>query len=287
MSEETTPSYPPLNSCVLIDSRMSSRLELKSYIQSTNLFETLIEPDTLNHGIKTITEQQIHTCIFGPSVKSENIQGFLNDLKVADYKADCAFLSTYREGTKEEIEGIHMQVMFPCSRQTFNSGIIQALQNANGGTLPPTRRNNPLTGEPLYLKNTIEKLELDDSNNSFVYSTSNPRNIRLQQNSIETESNSFISQASELTKFLLEIEPQNLRFKADGSPSKMTTETIQALVFKLFANKKNENGVMDFKFNLEHLLYDWIQVATQHGRKIANARLKEGILNYFSKAKSR
>jgi hypothetical protein len=67
----------------------------------------------------------------------------------------------------------------------------------------------------------------------------------------------------------------------------MTTETIQALVFKLFANKKNENGVMDFKFNLEHLLYDWIQVATQHGRKIANARLKEGILNYLSKAKSR
>lgn len=284
MSEVEIPQYPPLNSCILIDSRMGSRIELKSYINSTHLFENLIEPESLNAGFKMVTESEIDTCIFGPSVQSDNVKGFLYDLQVSDYKSDCAFLSTYREGEKQELEGIHAQVVFPCSRQAFNMSILQALQNANGGELPLSKRKNPITGEPIFIKDAISKLDLGEGKTLYSYSPSqipiqnNPQDIQSNKASVDT----FSKQASELAKALSEIEPHNLMFRPNGTPSSVTTETIQTLVQKLFPNHERQKGIVNFKLTLEQLLYIWVQNATQYGRKVANAKLREGILSFFS-----
>lgn len=284
MSEVEIPQYPPLNSCILIDSRMGSRIELKSYINSTHLFENLIEPESLNAGFKMVTENEIDSCIFGPSVQSEKVKSFLYDLKVSDYKSDCAFLSTYRDGEKQEIEGIHAQVVFPCTRQVFNTSILLALQNANGGELPVSKRKNPITGEPIFIKDAIAKLDLGEGKSLYSYSPSQlPIQDKIQASTSDKASiETFSKQASELAKALADIEPHNLMFRPNGTPSGVTTETIQTLVQKLFPNHERQKGVVDFKLTLEQLLYIWIQNATQYGRKVANAKLREGILSFFS-----
>lgn len=283
MSEvPSSPSYPALNSCVLIDSRMSSRIELKSYIVSTNLFENIIEPESINAGFKVIMSEEVDTCIFGPSVKSENVKGFLIDLQISDYKGDCAFLSTYRAGEKEEIENIHAQVEFPCSRQIFNAGIVQALQNANGGYLPPPKRKDPITGETILLKDALDKLDFGESVSIASKSQDDPNYGESISISSKVSIETFTQQASELAKVLDGLDPHNLMFRPNGTPSSVTSDTVKNLISKVFPSTKSGSDLTDFKCNLELLLYTWIQNATQSGRKVANSKLREGILAYFS-----
>jgi hypothetical protein len=258
-NEAEVPSFPPLSSCLLIDSRMSSRLELKSYVQSTHLFEQIAEPESLDLGLKLINEIEVDICIFGQSLRPKNIEGFFSDLKKKNHNQGCAFVSIQRENEQFKIEGIHEILFLPCSRKDFNTGIIKALRNANSGVLPLSKKINPITGEPISLAAAIEKIQTISEGQTVP-----------------------ISKISELSKILACIEPGNLLFKPNGDPTAKTTEVIKEIIMKVLPDEKDNLELIRFQQALEKFLYKWIEIASNSGRQVANLRLKQDILEYFA-----
>jgi len=235
------PSFPPLNACLLIDSRMSSRKELKAYIDSTNLFENVVEPDSLTSGISIISKREIDTCVLGPSLKGDKVDGFFADLKASNYSGDCAFLLVTAEGGSEILD-VHSKITFPCTRKTFNDGIIEALKKANRAGLVVSKRLDPLTGEPFSLKDIFEKL-LASSNTESIASEA-----KLETLSSKGAGKSEIpSRISDLADALKSLELDSLGFETDGRPTMLTQERIRTLTDGLFTDDSRDPDILDFK----------------------------------------
>ena len=288
--------YPPLNICLLIDSRMGSRMELRASLSSMHLFERVVEPESLAAGYKTLLSEQIDTCIFGPSLRADKIHEFLEDIKAADCRTDCAFLMACCPG--EQVEGVHGNFEFPCSRQNLNQAIVKAIQVANGGEFPSPKKLHPITGQPLNLKDYIlDRTEIgqDLAARDQVSASNQPDQPHHLESAVpstapsapEVSAGVLSNQVSALGRMLAELEPAHLKFSATGDPTATTVSIVRGMVEQLFPTealqKSSEHSgqLSQFKSYLESLIYEWIQNATIGGKKTASAKLRESILQYF------
>ncbi len=265
-------SAAPLESCLLVDYRLSSRTEIKERISSTNLYSKVYEPNSLKTCLDMVRRQRVETCIFGPSVKSDVIQDFIDTAQMSEDSSKCAFVVFRSKERKEAIRGAHAVVDFPCQQPSFNAGLVRALVSANGGVLPVSQRIDLSTGKPVSVKESLLKLEYPaqtpwGANETFTSSDIWPRAL------IDV----VMKQVPNLYDHLLRVHPFNLKFRTDGTPSDFTISVIREVIEDTFPDCDDVPSMDRFKNVLEPLLYRWVERGTLEGRAAANFVLQRDI----------
>jgi hypothetical protein len=275
-SQQHSKGAQPLGTCMLIEYRLSLRSRLHNCINSTELFENVEEPGTLQTCLALIAKQGIDTCIFGPSVRTDKIREFMKQVSESVKSTECAFLVTRTYSPTETIDGIHSIIDFPCSQREFNAGVVSALTKSHGGQLPPAKRYDPTTGKPISLKDSITNLEYPkDQSVDIVIQDSRPSLWPRETFDM------VLRKSSTLKAKLADVQPFNLRFRTDGSPTEFTSEFVLNLIASVFPDSDGIPGMSKFKLVLEELIYKWAQVGTQRGRRTADTCLKREIINCF------
>jgi hypothetical protein len=271
LNSNTLPA--PLGSCLVVDYRLSSRTLLMEYLSRTELFETVHEPGSLALGLEMISKHEVDTCIFGPSVKSEKIQEFITTTRAIGKSAQCSFLVFQQRDRREEVEGAHAILGFPCSQPVFNSGILKALTGANGGTLPISRRTDPENGEPIALKERLLKLDFPGHPSKAAQKAlkSQPPLEPWSRQLIET----VVARYALLSKQLTELNPFNLKFRSDGAPTEFTSTAIQRVIDETFSDVGDIEDMPRFQESFAKLLENWIRRGTSQGRAAADYELKK------------
>jgi hypothetical protein len=234
----------------------------------------------LTIGLEMVTNQQVETCIFGPSVKPEKIQEFITNAHLFGKSTQCAFLVFQQRDRREDVAGAHAILEFPCTRPLFNAGIVKALAEANGGSLPVSRRNDPTTGQPILLKEQLRKLDFPghpakvskETDKSHI--PTKPWSRELIQVAVE--------RYPRLYTHLVELHPFNLKFRADGSPSEFTSGKIQEVIADTFAETDDIADMPRFKGTLEKLLQNWLKRGSSQGRATADFLLKKELRQCLS-----
>jgi hypothetical protein len=268
--------FTPLGGCILIDYRPSSRTRLKGYLRGMQMFDLVHESGSLDSFVNVMTKRDIHACVFGPSIRTERILTYLKAARETGRDSGCAFVATKTQSRLDDIPGVHKLVSFPCSQMEFNVTMVRALMLAHGGCLPEAKRMHPVTGKPISLKASIEKLGYPDESSR----TANGRAHRLSLWPRETFD--LVSKKSSVLRDKLnELQPFHLKFRPDGTPTEFTSEKISLIIDSIFPEADLVPGMNKFKGVLEELLYKWAQIGSQLGRNTANTCLKREIINCF------
>jgi hypothetical protein len=266
----------PLGMCILVDYRISSRFRLRNFIAATQLFEQVEEPGSLHECLSIVAKQSVDTFVFGPSVRSDKIREFLRRVTDANTATECAFIQTRSYSAEESIDGLHSVVEFPCSQMDFNVGVVSALSRAHDGNLPEVKRHHPESGRPIPLKEHIAGLEFPDGQTADNV-------IRESRPSVWPREtfDCVLRNLQTLRERLEHLQPFNLRFRSDGSPTEFTSEVVLGLIDSVFPPSKTVPGLASFKGVLEELIYSWAQIGTELGRRTADRCLKREIINCF------
>lgn len=266
----------PLESCLLVDYRLSSRTRLKEYIHSTQLFETVHEPGSLTIGLEMVASQQIETCIFGPSVKPEKINEFILNTQISGLSTKCAFLAFQSRERGGTVFGAHAVLEFPCPQPNFNIGIVKALAGANGGKIPESKRTNPITGKPISLKASLAQLEFPGHERKVPIAAERVTEGPLPP--AQPWSGELIKvvvqNIPELFDKLGQIQPFNLKFRSNGTPTEFTSNILRDVIETTFNNMISIPDIEPFKEALQTLLLGWVKRGTTQGRAAADFVLR-------------
>jgi hypothetical protein len=260
---------------MLIDSRMSSRMELNGFIIKSRLFKKIIFPESLHEASSDLSKHDVDICIFGPSVRVESIKTIMSDVLKNLTQIKSAFLWICGEDCREEISQIHDRVTFPCVPKIFNLGMVKALIRSNGGTFP-IKRTNPLTGEAIDVSEILKKLGLDQ-NTLENYNESVDTNLHTPPPAIDIFAQHVFKKYQQLRIILREIEPCYLKFKDDGSPTHTTKKKVTSIVDELFIRSEGYDKIRSIKISFEMLIYEWIEIAAEDGKNAAEKRLNLAI----------
>jgi len=231
----------------------------------------------LTLGLEMVSDLRVETCIFGPSVRSEKIQDFIINTKASPGSKDCAFLVFQSRERREDVSGAHAVVEFPCMQPNFNVGIVKALVEANGGSLPEGRRVDPMTGKPISLKATLARLDFSGHEPRQSVMTDAREEARPQwtRQLIET----VVRCSHKLYGALLEVKPYNLKFKFGGEPSEFTVNVVRDIIEQTFAGVRDVPDLERFKDVLQQLLLQWAKRASLQGRAAADFVFKRELRN--------
>jgi hypothetical protein len=190
--------------------------------------------------------------------------------------SECAFIMAQSGEGRESVSGVHSVIEYPCSQSAFNQGVVGALTKAHGGTLPEAKRYDRVSGKPVSLRKSIEKLEFpsDKTATSVMQDT---RSSLWPRETFDL----VLRNSSALKLKLSDIQPFNLGFRTDGSPTEFTSRTVLEIIDSVFPNSDKVPGMSKFKLVLEELLYKWAQTGTRLGRNTANTCLRREIINCF------
>jgi hypothetical protein len=271
--------FPPLSTCLVVDSRMSSRNELKKQIKNSRLYEKIIFPESLNEASIELSRSTVDICIFGPSVRVSSIKSFMLDVLHGLTFIKSAFLWICRETDREEIKGIHDYVVAPFSPKVFNFGMVRALLRSNGGTFP-TRRLHPVTGDTINISEVLQRLGIDRDAIEQIKRESDSESGQLGR----TESplaRLVFRKYQKLIDILKETDPGHFRFKLDGTPSNMSSRKVKSIIEELFVCEEQNESMNSIKLSFELFIYEWIEIAMLKGRTEANKTLRlaiEGVI---------
>ena len=124
-----------LNCCLLIDSRFSSRGETRAALKASALFENIIEPESVDHSIRLLSELSVAACLIGTSVTPTVATRLVDQSRGSLRSPHCAFLymiSPAREQLMAEGSlAMHSLIPWPCAPQEFVQGIVNGVVNAD------------------------------------------------------------------------------------------------------------------------------------------------------------
>ncbi len=137
-----------LNCCLLIDSRYSSRIETRAALKAASLFENIIEPESVDHSIRLLSELSVSACLIGTTVTPSVATRLVDQSRAALRTPQCAFLymiSPAREALMAEGSlTMHGLIPWPCNPKEFIQGIVNGVVTADPksawrvhATLPP------------------------------------------------------------------------------------------------------------------------------------------------------
>ena len=156
MDDETS-DIQALNCCLLIDSRYSSRIETRAALKAAALFENIIEPESVDHSIRLLSELSVAACLIGTTVTPKVATRLVDQSRAALRTPQCAFLymiSPAREALMAEGSlTMHGLIPWPCNPREFVQGIVNGVVTAdpksswkNRSTLPqPTPEIDGIT----------------------------------------------------------------------------------------------------------------------------------------------
>lgn len=137
-SEFTIPQFSPLAKCLLVESSFKSRNEIIKSIKSTDIFQDIISPKSLEDGVSAISKETFDACVIGPSIKPETIKIYIDELLKNTFSEDCAIVVLYKEeADTENFLRAHSICKFPSSKLLLFEAIVRAILLSNKGSVWP------------------------------------------------------------------------------------------------------------------------------------------------------
>ena len=134
-SQSHEPLNPSLRSCIIVDSRFSSRQEIRSEISASGMYQEIIEAHSLTHGIELLRASEMDSCFIGPSVSTGKAADFITAGRRVSASQSCAFV-VIRESDFEPVDalkraGAHGVLHRPYSKRSFSEEISSSITKAN------------------------------------------------------------------------------------------------------------------------------------------------------------
>lgn len=261
---ETLPHFPALAQCMLVESRLSSRQEIKKDIQASALFEVTVEAGSVPKGLGMLETQDVDACFIGPSVSIEKAVELLKMKESNIHYKDCAFICIVDAGSdrKEPLleAGAHGVLERPYSKLRFTEGVVAAVISANKNS-PWRSLFEEAFPESILLKKAPPPVEPSPEKRAYAEVFLNVSE-RLR----------IIMEGSERGEFLLNNA---------GYPAPKTQKALSELVNEVFvAVGKRDVIPGDFRAFVEQMLINWFIDYIQEGEGVAKRNLKGALLSY-------
>src|SRR5215475_13547633 len=95
---EKLPNYPALSCCLLVDSRMGSRIDLEKDLKSNALFLEIKVAQSLASAKLALELEDIDACVLGSSVSLTALKEVLVWAPKDAKSKDCAFVLVMEDG---------------------------------------------------------------------------------------------------------------------------------------------------------------------------------------------
>jgi hypothetical protein len=276
VSSESRPATPPLSTCLIIDFRLTSRERLKSLIESTNLFETIVFPDTSPAALEIFAKSSIDLCVFGPSVSIEKIRDLQEKVYRLAHTRDCGLMGFSSKTSYNLEETLHSALEYPCSQESLNLGIVSALARSHGGTLPIAKRYDEQTKDPILLRNCLERLRYP-SGESVESVLRRNRSMMWPKELLEA----VLGKWEVLQARLDTVNLGHLSMLLDSLPPEEAFASLRDVAQEVFPQAEHVRGMAAFRRVLEELIYAWANLSLRRSRETANASLKREVFNCF------
>lgn len=130
------PALSPLSTCLLVESKFSSRRSMMRKLSRKGLFKQLVEGQSVMHGLSLLANQAFNACIIGPSVTTKKAVTLLQKAKRIPTNSRCAFIAVVKSGTREEKQlcsvGCHATLdNEDVSAEAIAIAVIQAVAKAD------------------------------------------------------------------------------------------------------------------------------------------------------------
>ncbi len=257
--------FPALARCILVESRFSSRRSIERDLRATQLFENIVEADSLDHGASSIRDSDADACIVGPSVTLERADQFIESLSDRTRSEDCAFLRLVApERADEECGKSHVVAAYPRSKAQFADSVVEAVvkANASGAWAALRAKYQMESGAQLSRPTATPTLSPMGINPSFPVETGvsekNPAARPSRVAEVVAQSNRALDRLTSGVYF----------FRPDGLPTSTTKKVVQDAVLQIssLASELQSDRAREV---LENLLYDLVRATKSGGPKIA------------------
>ena len=282
MSEEVsqTSVYPPLSACVLVDSSFKSRKELLKDLNSSRLFQNVIEAGSLDEGANSVAQSAIDACVLGPSVSRERATAFIAKGAQSSSSPECAFVVAIHAATNSaelnDYDGAHGMAKLPCSRVQLADTIINAVVKANANS--PWR---VIREKELAEMGQLESITTDTDEQEAPAFTSQPKPAPSEA---PTKLGAiFSSKAAEFARALAKLETGIYTFKMDGTPSMTMQRAVHDAIEKIFPLEASNTELDNFKSFLATALVQWLRDLHSESKQTATTNLRNALAFYLSR----
>ena len=125
---------PPSGTCLLVDSRFSSRRSFFNLLTDTKLFLNVVEARSLEDAKARLVGGWFDACLIGPSVRQQSGEGFVADVhkRIPDSKCALVVFTNSKEQTSAEVyKWAHRVCQVPGSQTELAETLVIAVLCAN------------------------------------------------------------------------------------------------------------------------------------------------------------
>ncbi|HMO17809.1 MAG TPA: hypothetical protein PKA63_07335 [Oligoflexia bacterium] len=134
------PKFSALQRCLIVDSSFQSRKEIIKDIKATELYEEIIEGNSIAESLDRIKSNYFDACYAGTGISYSGATKFILDAKKDTMSEDCAFIALVKS-TRTPDEKIfpeaHSVIILPCTKRYFFEESVKAIISANKGIVWP------------------------------------------------------------------------------------------------------------------------------------------------------
>ncbi|MFN8390086.1 MAG: hypothetical protein U0136_07325 [Bdellovibrionota bacterium] len=261
MSEAVQPSsYPALHRVLLIESRFSTRAETLKALKAANLFETVVEPSSLEDGLNQLKRMEFDACIVGSSVSRERAENFVREAKTQSLSRDCAFFVLVREGEEAFVVSAHQAIVWPTSKSEFFRlmilGVVKA--NANSPWAAILERDG---GVPVEYRESASQSHEQDQSPSVASLLSAESLVDLQE-------------------IASRISSKELTLGADGRPDEKARAALDAVINRVFSANLRSAKIAEFRAYFTDALDIWFADCVRYSVEVGTNNLRRSLLSW-------
>ena len=134
--ESASAAQAPMNRCLVVESRFSSRKEIVKDLESTALFAEVVPATSAAEGKALLRSDNLDAGVFGPALSMETTFGLLQAARENNRDSHCTLIVIRYEDSPQENEllnsGAHAVVRWPYTPGEFVDGVTGAISKNRG-----------------------------------------------------------------------------------------------------------------------------------------------------------
>ena len=171
---------------------------------------------------------------------------------------------------------MHALVEYPSQQESLNRGMVLALINAHGGTLPSSKRRDPKTNAAVSLRNALESLSYPSGDSLRAL-----EQLHRPSNWSHDLVDAVLDRWSKFETTLANLEIGNVSRSLDTQIVDNNFAQLREAVGNIFPESEKIRGMIKFREVLDELVRAWGYVAVRRGKATASACLKREVFNCF------
>lgn len=279
------PTFPALETCLMVDPRHSTRHELRKDLKASNLFENIVEAKSLDDGSRIASAHRFDAVFLGTSLAQEKALGVLNSMVPKSFTPDCAFIVLVPRNTVAPepyfAAGAHRVIETPCPRTVFAEGVVRGVVAANA--------NSPWTGIVLNADANGQNLFGEESGggksagpppaggSAAGAAAGAPSGGELNRATL----NSVIAQSAPgLKQLKKQLESGECQVDASGKPDEKTQAVLDGLLSSILQNTDLDQKVPSFRTFFQTAIVEWMRDIKVYGPTDAMNELRRKLLAF-------